>query len=216
MDIIQEYKSFWRSLKPITEKQPIKGFVIEFSGSGDEGQIDDVTIITGGRRTKTSKKEKGMQDDFGHAEIPPHPWSHKNEQVLDEEAAAALVVPNMKVMEETCDNGIWVKREVVKDISLIEHVTELTYKLMEIWWSEWEVNEGSRGTVYLYPKEAEYEFIKYFEDYDELQRGVRYYSHKFELEDFEAIEYENYDARGIWVDEELEPIDDDTEDEDDD
>jgi hypothetical protein len=212
-DIVEEYKTFWRSLKLIMATQPIKGFLIEFSGSGDEGQIDEVGLIVSGRRTKTSKKEKGMKDDFGHDEIPPHPWNHQNEVILDEEAIEKLVVPNVKVQKETFVEGQgWVKQEVVKDISLLDHVKELAYKLMEAWYDEWEVNEGSRGTIYLYRKEAEYEFIKYFEDYDELQRGVRYYSKKIELEDFEAVEYDNYDARGLYVDEELEPLDEEDDD----
>jgi len=212
-DIIEEYKMFWRSLKPIMATQPIKGFLIEFSGSGDEGQIDEVGLIANGRRSKTSKKEKGLQDEFGHDEIPPHPWSHRNEVILDEESMDKLVVPGVKVQKESFVEGQgWVKQDIVQDVSLLDHVKELAYKLMEAWYDEWEVNEGSRGTIYLYKKEAEYEFIKYFEDYDELQRGVRYYSKKIELEDFNGIEYDDYDSRGIYVDEELEPLDDEDDD----
>ena len=209
-NIIEEYKTFWKTLKPLMATQPIKGFSIEFSGSGDEGQIDDVYVITGGRRVKTAKTVKGEKDDYGHDEIPPHPWNHKGETILDEESTQKLVIGQQKTEKESFVEGKgWVKEEIITEIPLIELVREMAYKLLEVWCDEWEVNEGTRGTIYLYKKEAEYEFIKYFEDYDECQYGVRYYSKCFEVDDFDCIRYEDYDSRGIWVDGELDPIEED-------
>jgi hypothetical protein len=201
-ELLVKYKDFWKQVKTIADDNGITGFHIVYSGAGDEGCIDEVNMLKGGKRRRLTKKQAAVEteidtDEFGN-EMRPHPWAHDDEVFSDLEDSK-LVVPNVVQKREMFDAELgWRLYEFVGDLPLAEAVKKIGYAVTNAWFPGWEINEGSNGVLYLYPKYIEFEFTEYYED--ESERGHKCYSETVKFQDFEDWDYD-LGYRGKCVDE---------------
>lgn len=205
-DLLTQYKAFWKQVAEPVKAHGITGFYVTFSGGGDEGQIDEIGFIKDGKRT-VNRSKKNEVDSYGN-EVRPHPWLHKNEDIVLFEDVADILVPDVKTFREKFQDGKWVKEEVITSVTLEELTSEIMYEVMNEWFSGWETDDGSFGTIYMYPRCVEYEFGSYFEN--SRQRGVSMFSNSVQFKDFQDWDYD-CGFRGRHVDE----VFDESEDEDD-
>jgi hypothetical protein len=99
----------------------IKEVEVEYSGSGDSGQIEDTTFVRRNALDAMGEAVEGVE-----------------EEVVAEDQ-------KITVSEETSrfENGGWVKEKKDVEKSLKEAVEELCYDYLP---GGWEINEGSDGT----------------------------------------------------------------------
>jgi hypothetical protein len=204
-ELLENYKTFWKRVKPLAQEQGITGFRIQFAGSCDNGSIEEIDMIKGGKRKRKSKKEmesdeSSETDEFGN-KMRPHPWEHSDETFVNIEddtgsLGAALVVPNVPHKKETFEGG-WKIEEVVGDLTLSEVVKTIGYEVVNRWFPGWEINDGAQGTLYFYPTYIEMDFMEFYDD--ENSRGHKCYSETIKFQDFDF----DYDVgyRGKYLDE---------------
>jgi len=189
MSVLAKYKAFWKQVDAVVKEHGFQGFRVVWSGIGDCGQIDELDVITGGKR-RANRSKKYTIDIYDNI-MQPAPWLH------DKETFAGLynlnlVIPNCPRVKETFKDG-WVKEETVGDYPLSELVIELSYVFMNHWFPGWELNDGSTGTFYFYPKYVEYTFIQYYRDLEgsDDTEGHKTYSSTVRFKDFEGFDYDD-------------------------
>jgi hypothetical protein len=108
----------------VLEDMGVKQVKVEYDGSGDSGQIEDVTLI---RRTSIEAMGEAIED---------------NDVVEEGEDEVMVVIEK----ETNRFNGEGWDRKVEEVTESIEEaVKELCYDLLEGLHAGWEINEGSNG-----------------------------------------------------------------------
>jgi hypothetical protein len=206
-ELLSKYKDFWKQVKPVVDANGFTGFHITFSGCGDCGQIDEIQTFTGKRARRLTPRQVKIEmsidtDRFGNS-MRPHPWNHGTETFADLEESG-LVIPNVHQKQEIFVPGEgWKIEDSVGDMPLAEVVKKMAYEVAYTWFGGWEINAGSNGSFYFYPKYIEFEFTEYFEDYD-MQPGKEVQGHKCYSETVRFHEFEGWDYdegyRGYHID----------------
>jgi hypothetical protein len=210
MTALEKYKHFWKQIEPVVAEHDITGFHVVWAGCGDNGHIDELNILQGGKR-RPNRSKKLEEDSYGN-KMSVHPWWHDREKFVSFDDLE-LVVPDVTQIKETFKDG-WVKEEIVGDCPLEELVMTMSYVLCRAWFPGWEINDGSTGTFYFYPKCVEFEFIEYYtEDEDgQEEQGHKTYSLSVPFREFDNMDYDD-GYRGRCIDQVIPSENDENEDE---